>query len=296
VQLAGIYAPVPTPFDGRGDVDRRRFTRAVERWGRSPLTGLVVLGSNGEAPFLDETESDVVIGTARDAVPAGRPLIAGTGRESTRATIDATRRAAASGADAALVRTPSFFKAQMTSDVFIRHYTAVADASPIPILLYNFTAVTGVTLPAVAVAELARHANIIGVKESGGDEARMRELVSAAPPPFALLAGSATTFYAALRAGATGGVLALSAILPDACTRLLQLAREGKHEEARALQARIGPLAQLVGSTFGVAGVKAALDLAGYDIGDPRPPLVPVPAAARTAIKELLATFEEVAA
>jgi 4-hydroxy-2-oxoglutarate aldolase len=296
VQLAGIYAPVPTPFDGRGDVDRRRFTRAVERWGRSPLTGLVVLGSNGEAPFLDETESDVVIGTARDAVPAGRPLIAGTGRESTRATIDATRRAAASGADAALVRTPSFFKAQMTSDVFIRHYTAVADASPIPILLYNFTAVTGVTLPAVAVAELARHANIIGVKESGGDEARMRELVSAAPPPFALLAGSATTFYAALRAGATGGVLALSAILPDACTRLLQLAREGKHEEARALQARIAPLAQLVGSTFGVAGVKAALDLAGYDIGDPRPPLVPVPPAARTAIKELLATFEEVAA
>ena len=195
--------------------------------GQTPLTGFVVLGSNGEAAFLDEDESDRVIAAARAAVPRGRPLIAGTGRESTRATISATCRAAALGADAVLVRTPGFFKSQMTNDVFVRHYTAVADASPVPVLLYNFTAVTGVTLLPDAVTRLASHPNIIGMKESGGDVARMATWW----PGTAAFHGPCRVGHDVLfrlkRAGAAGGVLALSAILPEACVRLYELAKAG---------------------------------------------------------------------
>jgi 4-hydroxy-2-oxoglutarate aldolase len=293
VNLAGVFAPVPTPFGSDGDVDAARINRAFSRWLRTPLSGFVVLGSNGEAAFLDEDESDRVIATARQVVPRTHLFIAGTGRESTRGTILATRRAAQLGADAVLVRTPGFFKAQMTSSVFVRHYTSVADSSPVPVLLYNFTAVTGVTLEADAVARLAAHPNIIGMKESGGDQARIAALVKAAPAPFSILAGSATTFYSSLRAGAVGGVLAPSAIVPRACVRLFEAARAGRDNEARVLQDRIAALSRLVGSTYGVAGVKAALNLSGYDIGDPRPPLLPLAEDGRAAIHAALDLFEE---
>src|SRR6059058_4786957 len=130
MRLAGVFAPLPTPFDTDGTVDVRRLREAIAKWAASPLAGFIVLGSNGEAVFLDEDEADRVIATAREAVPSTRPLVIGAGRESTRATIRAVARAAALGADFVLVRTPGFFKSQMTSDAFVRHYTAVADVSP----------------------------------------------------------------------------------------------------------------------------------------------------------------------
>ena len=280
-----------------------RLARALARWAKTRLSGFVVLGSNGEAPFLDEDESDRVIAAAREAIPPATPMIAGTGRESTAATIHATRRAASLCADAVLVRTPGFFKSQMSSEAFVRHYVAVADLSPVPVLIYNFTAVTGVTIQPDAVAQLAAHPNIIGMKESNADPVRIKELVSVTAPArrdagdggFTILAGSATTFYASLEAGAAGGVLVVSAILPHACVELFALARAGRAEEARAIQERIASLSTLVGSKYGVAGVKAALNLAGYDVGEPRPPLIPLPDAARAALKETLALFEEVA-
>jgi len=294
--LAGVFAPIPTPFDAAHEIDLARLKSALHRWTSSPLTGFVVLGSNGEAVFLDESESDRVIAAARDAVPRGQPFIVGTGRESTRATLNATRRAVELGADAVLVRTPSFFKPQMTGEAFVGHYLTVADASAVPVILYNFTAMTGVTLPAEAVSRLAQHPNIAGMKESGGDTTRIAELVSVVPSSFAILSGSGATFCAALEAGAKGGVLALSSVLPEACSRLFELVRLGRIEEARTLQGRLVPLAQLLGSMHGVAGVKAALDLVGYDVGAPRPPLASVPETARAAIRDALSAFEEVAA
>src|SRR5215472_15806267 len=167
MDLRGVFAPIPTPFDRKEQLDEPRLKSACARWAASPLTGLVVLGSTGEAVLLDEDESDRAVAIAREAWPAGRPFLVGTGRESTAATIHATRRAASFGADAVLLRTPGFYKAQLNADVFVRHYSAVADALPVPVLLYNFTAVTGVNLPFVAVSKLSGHANIIGVKESG---------------------------------------------------------------------------------------------------------------------------------
>ena len=294
--LSGVFAPIPTPFDDRDRVDTARLRAALARWIARPLTGFVVLGSNGEAPLMDDFEADQVIVEARDAVPRGRRLIVGTGRESTQAAVKASKRAAEHGADAVLVRTPAFFRTQMTTDAFVRHYTAVADASPVPVLLYNFTALTGVNLLPAAVAKLALHPNIIGMKESGGDIAQIADLVSGTPAGFNVLAGSAATFYPALCVGAVGGILALGCAAPDACVRLFELTRAGSHNEALALQRQLVPLARLLGSTHGVPGLKAALNLLGYDVGLPRPPLAPLPDAAIPALREALARFEEIPA
>ena len=295
MNLTGVFAPIPTPFDRDHRVDTARLRAALARWVTTPLTGFVVLGSNGEAVLLDDDESDLVIAAAREAVPKGRPLIAGAGRESTHAAVGAAKRAADLGADAVLVRTPGFFKPQMTSDAFVRHYTAVADASPVPVFLYNFTALTGVNLLPAAVSQLAAHPNIAGMKESGGDVAQIADLVSGTPDDFSVLAGSASSFYAALCVGAAGGILALGCVVPEACARLYQLTNAGRHDQARALQQQLVPLAKLLGSAYGVPGLKAALNLVGCDVGVPRPPLTSVPDAALVALREALGHFEEVA-
>lgn len=296
MKIAGVFAPVPTPFDGSDNVDLPKLRMAFERFVASPLAGFVVLGSNGEAVLLDEDESDRVVGTARALVPRDRPFFVGVGRESTRATMSAAKRAASLGADGVLVRTPGFFKSQMTADAFIGHYRAVADASPVPVLLYNFTALTGVELPVAAVAALADHPNIVGMKESGGDVSRIERLVAAAPAPFRLLAGSAGTFHAAVCAGAVGGILALACVVPEACVRLYELTMARRLEDARSLQARVTPLAQLIGSVHGVAGLKAALHVVGCDVGGPRLPLLPLSEAGVAAIREAIASLHEVPA
>ena len=276
--FAGVYTPITTPFRADDTLNEAGLRANVGRWMRTSLTGIVVLGSNGEAPQLEDDEADRVVAVAREEVPKGRPLIAGTGRESTRATIAATARAACAGADAVLVRTPAFFKTQMTADVFIRHYTAVADASPVPVLLYNVTMFTGVNLPVDAVAALAAHPNIVGIKESGSDLAQIAELVTRTPTDFTVLAGSATTYFHALCAGCDGGILALASIFPDECVRLQVLVAEHRLDEARALQRRLTPVARTIGTAHGVPALKAALDLLGYAGGPPRPPLGRAPA------------------
>jgi 4-hydroxy-2-oxoglutarate aldolase len=271
--FAGVYTPIATPFRGDDTLDEPGLRANVTRWMRTPLTGLVVLGSNGEAPQLDEDEADRVVEIVRAGMPAGRPMIVGTGRESTRATIAATKRAAAAGADAALVRTPAFFKSQMTTDVFVRHYLEVADASPIPTLLYNVTMYTGVNLLPEAVATLAVHPNIVGMKESGSDLVQIAEYIARTPDDFTILAGSAATLFPALAVGCDGAILALAALAPDACVQMVTLVREGRVDEARALQARLMPLGRAIGAQHGVPGLKAAMDLLGYAGGPPRPPL-----------------------
>jgi len=272
-RFSGIFTPIATPFRDDGTLNDAGLRSNVARWMTTSLTGLVVLGSNGEAPSLDDDEADRIIDIVRDGVPTDRPLIAGTGRESTRATIDATRRAASAGVDAALVRTPSFFKPQMTSDAFVRHYTEVADASPIPVLLYNVTLYTGVNLLPDAVERLATHSNIVGMKESGGDISQIADVVGRTPDHFTVLAGSATTLVHALCAGCDGAILALAALVPDACQRMLLLVKDRKLDDANALQRELLPLARSVGGVYGIPGLKAALDLMGYVGGAPRPPL-----------------------
>ena len=287
-RFAGIFTPIVTPFRTDDTLDESALQRNVLRWMQTPLTGLVVLGSNGEAPQLDDVEADRVVEIVRANVPRERPLIAGTGRESTKATIAANARAAAAGVDAVLVRTPSFFKAQMTAEVFVRHYTDVADASPVPVLLYNVSMFTGVNLPVEAVERLSAHPNIIGMKESGSDIGLIAEYVARTPDDFTVLAGSATTFFHALCAGCDGAILALAALLPEQCVAMRALVQENRLDEARALQQRITPLARSVGGTYGVAGLKAALDLTGFAGGPPRPPLRPAPSTVVEVIRRQL--------
>lgn len=293
MSLQGVFAPLPTPFDADGGLDLARFRAALPHWVASPLTGFVVLGTNGESGLLTDAESNDVIAAARQVVPPDRPLGAGTGRESTVHTIAATRAAGDLGADFVLVRTPSFFKGQMNGAAFERYYTAVAEASPVPVLLYNFTAATGVNLQPEVVARLAEHPNIVGIKESGSDIAQIADLVALTPATFPVLAGSATTFHAALCAGVSGGVLALAGLVPDACVRLFELVRAGRLEEGRTLQRMLLPLARLISSGWGVAGLKAALALSGIDAGYPRAPLAPAPDAAIAALRDALTALED---
>jgi 4-hydroxy-2-oxoglutarate aldolase len=292
-RFAGIYTPIATPFRDDGSVDEHALAANVAHWMTTSLTGLVVLGSNGEAAQLEDDEADRVVEIVRKGVPAARPLIAGTGRESTRATIAATRRAAAAGVDAVLVRTPSFFKPQMTTDAFVRHYTEVADASPVPVMLYNVTLYTGVNLLPDAVERLAVHPNIVGIKESGSDIGQIAEYVSRTPDDFTVLAGSAATLVHALCAGCDGAILALASLVPDACVQMMTLVAEQRLDEARALQRRLMPLARSVGSTYGVPGLKAALELIGYVGGPPRPPLRPVTSEVVDILRGQIATLIE---
>jgi 4-hydroxy-2-oxoglutarate aldolase len=292
MDVHGVFPPIPTPFTDQG-IDRRALASNVSKWMQTKLSGIVVLGSNGEAPLLEDHEADVAIAAVREAVPGGRLLIAGTGRESTAATITATQRAARLGADAVLVRTPSFFKNVMNTDALVRHYTAVGDVSPVPVLLYNVTMYTGVNMLPDAVARLAEHPNIIGVKESGGDVAQLGEFVSRTPKDFRVLGGSATTFFAALSVGASGGVLALSAVLPDQCVQLYELVQQRLFDQARALQQRLTALARLLGAVHGISGLKFALDQVGYIGGPSRAPLGPLSPDAQRHIKEQLALIEQ---
>ena len=286
--FAGIYTPLATPFAADGSLDERGLTANVEHYLQTPLTGLVVLGSNGEAPQLDEAEADRAIAVVRAAMPKGRPLLAGTGRESTRATIAATRRAADLGADAVLVRTPAFYKGQMTTEAFVRHYTQVADQSPVPVLLYNVTIYTGVNLLPDAIAALSAHPNIVGIKETNSDMVQFGEYLSRAQEGFTVLAGSGATYYSALALGAHGAILAVGGVAPDLCMNIFTAVADGRFAEARAMQRRLAPLARLVGTAHGVPGLKAALDLLGFVGGAPRPPLLPAGAAAIDAIREQL--------
>lgn len=298
-QFAGIYTPLATPFAADGSLDVRGLAGNVEKYLRSPLTGLVVLGSNGEAPQLEDDEADLAIRTVRDVMPKNRPLLAGTGRESTAATIAATERAAQLGVDAVLVRTPSFYKSQMTTDAFVKHYTQVADRSPVPVLLYNVTMYTGVNLLPEAVGILSRHPNIVGIKETNSEMVQFGEYLARAADGFTVLAGSGATYFSSLMLGAHGAILAVAGIAPDLCVQIFDAVRDGRNDDARRMNRELAPLSKLVGATYGVPGLKAALTLLGFEGGQPRPPLQPAGQQAIDAIREQLTKsglFESIAA
>ena len=278
---------MPTPFrDGEVDVDAVR--RNVGRFVASGLGGVVALGTNGEAAMLDDDEGDRVVAAAREAIPSDKVLIAGVGRESTRATIAAAARAAALGADAVLARTPAFYRAHTPIAALIAHYTALADASRVPVLLYNYAAFTGVNLSPCTIGRLAEHPNIVGLKETSTDGAQFVEIAAAVPPRFTIMAGSAPGVYAALCAGATGAILAVACVRPALCLELFEHARAQRFADALACQQRLTPLARAVTTGHGIAGLKAAMDLAGLDGGDPRPPLGPLTGEEKGKIRALL--------
>lgn len=274
MNLRGIFPPIATPFkDDEIDLDGMRAN--VTKWMKTRLAGLLVLGSNGEAPMLDADESFRVASAVREHVPREKTMIVGAGEESTHATIAAVKRAAKAGADVVLVRTPCYFKNQMTTDLFVRHFTEVADASPVPVLPYNVPSFTGVNMAAEAIGTLSSHPNIPGVKDSSANLTQIADLVTLTPPTFSVLVGSAPTLYASLCVGAVGGIVGAACVIPDLMVELYGLAMAGRHAEAVALQRRITPLAKSVTTIYGAAGLKAAMEMVGYVGGAPRRPLSP---------------------
>jgi 4-hydroxy-tetrahydrodipicolinate synthase len=275
--LRGVFPPLVTPFREDGGLDLAAFERNLAFYAEADLAGCLVLGSNGEAGSLDPDEKVALIRAARKGVP-GRTLLVGTGLDSTRATIELTRRSADLGADAALVLTPSYYKPQMTLDALRRHFEAVADASPIPVLLYSVPQFTGLPFPLPLARTMAAHQGIAGMKESSGDMGLLGRIVSTVPETYAVLCGSAPVLYAALCLGAAGGVVAVACCAPGPVAALYRAHEAGDHARARRLQDALTPLATAVTATHGVAGLKAAMNLAGLAGGHVRAPLLPAPA------------------
>jgi len=272
----GIFAPVPTPFVGEV-LALDKFAVNVAKWGETPLSGLVIGGSNGEFCLLEREEKIELVRVARQTMSSRQMIVAGTAEESTRGTICLTRACAEAGADAALVLNPYYYKDTYTDSAIKHFFLTVAEASSIPVLLYNMPKNTGLNLSAKVVIELSQHPNIVGLKDSSGNMVQMAEIVANTPSTFVTLAGSASFLLAALAIGAQGGTLALANALPHACVKLFDLFYAGKMEEARTLQYALLQPNHAVTARFGIAGLKAAVELYGYVGGDPRPPLLPLP-------------------
>ena len=286
VLLEGCFPPIPTPFDADGRVDHDNLALNLEKWQKTPLNGFLVLGSNGEAVLLKREEKLDIWKTAGQAIDPDHLFIAGTGCNSTGETVELTEEAAHLGANAAMVVTPHYYKPRMDHKALVVHYTTIADKSPIPIILYNVPAFTGIDLSAETIIELAQHPNIIGLKESSGNVVKMGEVVYKSSH-FQVLAGSGSFLLPALTVGAVGGVMALAAVAPRALAKILECFQNAAMKRARDIQLGLIAANAAVTSRFGIPGLKAALDLIGMYGGPVRPPLLPLG-------KEQKATLEEI--
>jgi 4-hydroxy-2-oxoglutarate aldolase len=289
MKLHGIFPAVTTPFAADGSVAVSSLRDNIIRYNQTSLAGYVLNGSTGESVLLRWPEIERVWETAREFAGPEKLLIAGTAAESTAETIEHTNRAASLGFHVALVRTPHFYKPLMIPDALAEYYLRVADAARIPVLIYSVPVFTQVTVKAPLVAKLAEHPNIIGMKDSSGDVQGVSEIIRAAPENFQMLVGSPSTLHESLEEGAVGGVLALACAFPEMCVEAYESSRAGDGERAHALQKSLRTAASLLGTQHGIPGLKYAMDRLGYYGGAPRPPLLPVGPAARSAIDAMLA-------
>lgn len=288
ISMAGIFPPIPTPFDAAGELDWEALAFNFKKWNPYPLSGYAILGTNGEFPYLSDAEKLAYLEATRKHISSGKLFMAGVGCESTHSTVALVKKVAALGADIALVITPSYYKSKMDGAALTHYYQVVADASPIPVSIYNMPANTNVDMSAELVIKLSQHPNIIGLKDSSGNLAKLGAILRYARPGFQVLAGSAGFLYPALCLGAMGGVLALSNIAPQQCCDILNFFHQGRHVEARELQFRLIAANDAVTARFGVAGLKAAMEIVGFYGGPPRSPLQPLNTEQRAMLREVL--------
>jgi 4-hydroxy-2-oxoglutarate aldolase len=286
--LHGIYAPIATPFAG-GKIAYDKLGRNLTFWLESDLSGIVVMGSNGEFVLLSPEEKDELTRFVCAYVKGKKPVVVGTGAESTVETIRLSKMAAEAGAEAVLVVTPNYYKGEMSEPVLARFYRDVADASPLPVILYNMPRNAGINISAKLAVELSHHPNIVGIKDSGGNIVQIADMIRNAAQGFSVFAGSASFLYATLAVGGTGGTLALANVFPNECARVQTLFEAGKMKEARDLQMTLIDSNNAVTGRWGIPGLKAALDMVGIYGGDPRPPLLPLSEANREELRKILA-------
>ena len=288
IHLHGVIIPVTTPFSADGSLALDQFASNLRKYEQLPLTGFVITGSTGEAVMLTREETERVWATAGEA-GNHKLLIAGTGVDSTAETISRTRCAAELGYSLALVKTPYYYKAMMTPAALEEHFVRVADASPISILVYSVPMFTGITVEADLAARLARHPNILGIKDSAGDPKRSGEIVRQSPPDFQVVVGSAQNFAASLAVGARGGILGVACVLPELCVELFEAHAQKNAAQVEDLQKALAEPARTIVAKYGPAGVKYAMDKRGYYGGPPRSPLQGISGAAAAEIDAVLA-------
>ena len=287
-KLHGIYAPIATPF-ADGKIAYGKLEKNLKFWLESDLTGIVVMGSNGEFVLLSPEEKEELTRFVCGHVKGKKPVIVGTGAESTMETIRLNKMAAEAGAEAVLIVTPNYYKGEMTDPVLARFYRDVADVSPLPVILYNMPRNAGINISAKLAIELSRHPNIIGIKDSGGNIVQIADMIRNAAEGFSVFAGSASYLYTTLALGGAGGTLALANVFPNECVRLQTLFEAGKMKEARDLQMTLIDSNNAVTARWGIPGLKAALEAIGLYGGDPRPPLMPLEEANRGELRKILA-------
>ena len=288
--FTGIFAPIATPFLN-GTINWEGLKQNIAFYNKTKLAGLVVLGSNGEFALLSHEEKTQLVAFVRQHLVADKKIIAGTGCESTEETIALSNECAAVGADAALVVTPWYYKGSYTEDVLAVHFQTVADAVKVPVMLYNMPRNAGINMTPGLVARLAKHPNIVGVKDSGGDIVQIANIIRQTSADFSVFAGSGSFLYATLALGGVGGTLAVANVLPDYCAELAEAVNQGDHKRAVEMQKNLMEINAAVTSKYGISGLKKVMDMIGLVGGDPRPPLLPLDDSKTEDLKRLLAPF-----
>ncbi len=292
IDFGGLYPPIPIPFAEDEKIRFDMLEANIRKWNAQPLDGIVVPGSNSEAVHISREERTQIWKTCAPLMKAsGRRMIAGVGADATAEVISMIQDAAALGADAVLMLPPYFYKPAMTHTVLVEHFRAAADQSPIPIIIYNVPAYTGVDFTPQTLLELANHERIIGVKDSSANVVKIASVL-AQRPDFQVFAGTGSALLPFLSLGAVGGVMALANFAALPLRKLVDAFENGDMETARRIQLSLAEINSAVTSRFGVPGLKYALDRTGFYGGPPRRPLQPANAEIRTAIDALLAKLE----
>ncbi|MEO7360668.1 MAG: dihydrodipicolinate synthase family protein [Gemmatimonadaceae bacterium] len=288
--LSGIMVPAVTPFTASGELDRSAFIANLRAHLSFGMSGILVTGSSGEAALLDDTEREALVEWARDVVPADKWLLAGIGAESTRQTINRAKVAHRAGADAVLVVAPHYYLKRTTEAALSAHYQAIADASPVPVMLYNIPGYAHLVLQPSLIHEMAKHPNVIGMKDSAGNLPMLTEYLGAASEKFRVLTGSGATVVPALKSGAAGAILAIALFAGPMVLAMHAAQMAGDDVTAAGLQLKLAPLAMDIGAALGPAGIKAAMDVVGLAGGPPRSPLQPASAEEMATIRARMET------
>jgi len=291
-QIKGVIPPMLTPFKANGDVDYDKHIRNMESWNKNKLAGYLVLGSNSETAYMNEAEKIKLIKLTVKHAKKGRFILAGTGVESARETIALTNKAADLGVDAALILTPSYYHSRMNEEAQIRFFTEVADRTRIPVMIYNVTAFTHINVTVNTVRVLSKHPNILGMKDSTGNVPQLTSFLSVIDKGFNLMTGTLSAWYPALTLGVKAGIFAVANCAPNECSAIQAAFDKGDHDAARKLYFMIFPVNNAVTAAYGIAGLKYAADLTGYQGGHVRSPLLPLKEEEKIKIKEILQTAQ----
>ena len=284
----GIFTPIVTPFDENEDIDYTKVKHNLDKLGESNLDGIVVLGSNGEFSYLSYKEKLELVEFVINNFNKDKKIIVGTYCESTRETIELSKEVAKLGADAILVLPSNYYTGSMNDDVLYKYFTDIAEASTIPMMLYNMPANTGINLTPSLILRLSKHPNIVGIKDTAGNIVQLSEIVRDVDEDFSVFAGNAGYLLPAFSVGVKGATLALANILPEECCKVVRLFKEGNVEEALKLQQSLIEINFLVTGKYGISGLKYAMDLLGFEGGEVRRPLLPLSVEGQVVIKSIL--------